>query len=258
MSSLWLHRPAPCPQARARLFCFPYAGGSASVYRFWPQGLPKELEVCAIQLPGRANRLREPALTSIPALVEALVPALMPYLDRPFAFFGHSMGAVLAYEVTHELMKRAARIPVHLFVSGRRPPHMPDPDPPLHVLPDHEFVDEINRRYGAIPPEVLSESDLMELLLPSLRADIFALETHRPTLAQTLPCPISAFGGADDRHAPREHLEAWRTQSSVSFRVRTFPGDHFYIDLRRDEVLAEVTASLAPMLVHSPSKEAAA
>lgn len=258
MSSLWLQRFAPRPQARARLFCFPHAGVGAAVYRQWSTALPVDLEVCAIQLPGRANRLREPALTSVSALVQALLPALQPHLDLPFAFFGHSMGAVLSSELARALQDQGMSGPRHLFVSGRRPAHWPNPDPLLHILPDGEFVAEIQRRYGGIPPEVAEHEELLSLLLPSLRADITALETHTPPPTRApLACPISVFGGADDPLTPREHLDGWRSETSGPFRVRVLPGDHFYLQAQRDVLLGDLAATLAPLLAGAPAREIA-
>lgn len=258
MGNLWLQITTQRPRAKARLICFPHAGVGAAVYRFWPAGLPEDLEVCAVQLPGRANRLSEPALASIPALVDALVPALMPHLDLPFAFFGHSMGAVLACEVARALRASGGAVPEHLIVSGRRPPSIPNPDPPLHCLPDDQFVEEIDRRYGGIPVEVLEHDDLMALLLPCLRADVTALETFQPRREPPLDCPISAFGGSEDSLTPRDHLDAWRSETRGVFRVRIFPGDHFYLDPRRAEVLAELSSTLASMLDVAGFSEAAA
>lgn len=257
MGNLWLQRLAPRPQAMARLICFPHAGVGAAVYRFWPAGLPEELDVCAVQLPGRANRFREPALASIPALVDALVPALMPHLDLPFALFGHSMGAVLACEVARALQAGGWAMPKHLIVSGRRPPHVPDPDPPLSDLTDDRFVAEICRRYGGIPAEVLEHEDLMALLLPCLRADVAALEAFQPQPAPPLHCPISVFGGAEDNLTPRHHLDAWRAETRDVFRVRVFPGDHFYLEPRRADVLADLSATLAPMFASAETREVA-
>jgi len=246
--SPWVSRPQPRPHARARIFCFPHAGAGASVYRLWGAGLPVELEVCAIQMPGREARLREPALSSIPEIVDALIPALQPHLDLPFVFFGHSLGAVIASELTRALSQRGGPLPQHLVVSARRPPHVPDTKPPLHRLPDDSFAAEINRRYGGIPAELLQHADVMAVLLPSLRADITALETHAPSPRAPLSMPISVFGGTHDGLTPHEHLEAWRTETAGPFRIRKFAGDHFYLKPQLAEVLADLSATFAPML----------
>lgn len=154
------------------------------------------------------------------------------------------MGAVLAAEVARALEAEGGPLPRHLFVSGRRPPHVPGPESPLHVLPDGAFVRELERRYGGMPAEITRHADLLELLLPAIRADVRALETHRPPPRPPLSCPISAFGGGDDRLTPREHLEAWRGETGGAFRVRVFAGGHFYLDAQRAEVLADVAALL--------------
>lgn len=214
------------------------------MFRLWGQNLPPEIDMCAVQLPGRANRLHEPALDRIEALVDGVAQALHGQLDLPYAFFGHSMGAVLAAETMRALALRGEPPPVHLFVSGRRPSHVPDPNSPLAHLDDTAFVTEINRRYGGIPPELLAHADVMELLLPSLRADIRALERFDVRRGARLDCPITALGGADDLLAPLEHLQAWRDDTSHAFRVRQYPGDHFYLDARRAEVLAEISRTM--------------
>lgn len=235
------------PHAAVNLFCFSHAGGTASVFRLWPAGLPSWLEIWAVQLPGRGSRWREPAIQTIPAMVDAFIPVLLPRLRRPFAFFGHSMGAVLASEVARVLSEREGIVPQHLFVSSRRPPHMPASETNLHTLSDDELVKEIDRRYGGIPVELLHSTDTLALLIPALRADIAALETFQPSRGTVLPCPISAFGGTRDPLVPRNHLEAWEDQTDGPFRVRLFPGGHFYMDSQRDALLAELSATLAPV-----------
>jgi medium-chain acyl-[acyl-carrier-protein] hydrolase len=259
MSDRWLRRLAPCPNPSANLFCFPYAGGSAAAFRLWPSDLPASLQVWAPQLPGRANRFREPVVDRMPQLVDALIEALLPHLDRPFAFFGHSMGAAMAFEVAHALGSRGQPAPRHLIVSARRPPHLPSDVSDLHPLPDDEFIAEINRRYGGIPEQLLADRNALALLLRGLRADVHALETFRPPpRRKPLDCPISAFGGAYDRLTPCSHLEAWRSQTGSAFRVRVFPGDHFYLDSHRKELLADLSTVLAPMLTSRAALESAA
>jgi len=253
--SPWLIRPTPRQSAAVRLFCFPYAGVGAVVFRSWPAGLPTDVDVCAVQLPGRTARMSEPPIASIPMLVDGIVAALTSHLEIPFVFFGHSMGATLAAEVARELARRGAPLPRCLIVSARRPPHMADPQPPLRHLSDSEFIEEIMRRYGGIPPEILREKEFLALLLPALRADIVALETHRPPRRTPLSCPIVAFGGSDDALTPKAHLEAWREETNSSFEFCVFPGGHFYLEPRRTAVLAKVSALLVRAVHEARSRE---
>jgi medium-chain acyl-[acyl-carrier-protein] hydrolase len=255
----WVYRFVPRPLSGLRLFCFHHAGGGAAAYRSWAQQSSEDIEVCAVQLPGRGDRLRESPLTTVPEIVARLLPALRGELDRPFAFFGHSMGAVVATEAARALVTQGAPAPRHLFVSGRRPPHVADPQPPLAGLDDAAFVAEINRRYGGIPAELLEHADVMALLLPGLRADILALETFNVRHGATLDCPISAYGGAADPLTPHEHLEAWRHVTRGPFRVRRFPGDHFYLEPQRSALLTDIVQSLRWALVpHDAAAEARA
>jgi surfactin synthase thioesterase subunit len=244
MLSPWLQRWGQSTHARVRLFCFPHAGGAAVAFRLWPQGLPADVDVVAVQLPGRGTRWKEPAIDSIPGIVEALVPAMKPQMDVPFALFGHSMGSIVARALADELVQRGGPLPFHLFASSRRPPRMAGSESLLHPLSDSAFVDEMMRRYGGIPAEVLAEPELVALLLPALRADMRALETYRPEGGAPLPFPVTAYGGTEDSLNPREHIEAWRGETRSAFRARMFQGGHFYLEGRRAELLGDVGEAL--------------
>jgi surfactin synthase thioesterase subunit len=249
--SPWLARPLPRAAPRLRLFCFPYAGIGASAFRLWPASFSPEIEVVSIQLPGRETRLREPPLTDIADAVERLVPELLPYLDVPYALFGHSMGATLAWATTVRLAASGASAPLHVILSGRRAPRVADPDPPLRMLPDALFIEEIDRRYGGIPAPVLADRELMALLLPALRADIAALETFRHAGHEPLSCPLTVFGGDQDPRAPASQLEPWRAETSGRFQLRMFPGGHFFVNTARAAVIDEVAR-----ILRAPREEA--
>jgi surfactin synthase thioesterase subunit len=254
----WILRPRPRPDARLRLFCFPYAGSGASVFRGWQQALPPEIECCAVQPPGREGRLAEAPHQRLGDLVEAAEVGLLPHLDRPFAFFGHSLGALACFELARRLRRRHAPQPLHLLVSACRAPQRPDPHPALHGLPDARFVEEVRRRYDAIPSEVAGHAELLELLLPTLKADFEAFETYSHTSEPPLDCPISCFGGSEDRFATREELADWREQTESFFRMKLFAGGHFYLQAFESELLAELTADLSADLSGSPSRTSAA
>lgn len=239
----WIVRFHPNPSARLRLFCFPYAGGGAPAFRGWGARLPDLVEVCAVQPPGRGSRIREEAFTRVGPLLDALEPALADYLDRPFAFFGHSMGAIVSYELAQRLRETGKTGPRHLFVSGRRAPHVPDPDPPTYDLPEPEFVEEL-RRLNGTPTEVLAHPELMELMLPLLRRDFELSQTYDPPPRPPVACPITAFGGAADRVAGREGLEAWREHTSAPFVARVLPGDHFFLHTSEAALLQIIARDL--------------
>ncbi len=246
--SVWLQHIVATQPPLARLFCFSHAGGVPGAFRFWRDGIPPQVELVAVQLPGRGGRLREPPVASITTLVDQLTPELLPYLDRPYAFFGHSMGAVLAVEVARALMKAGREGPAHLLLSARRPPHLPRLEPDLHRLPDDAFLKLLGARYGGVPPEVLREPELLALFLPALRADITALETFQSPNAQPMPCSITAYGGDEDRLVTLDQLRGWRGYTNGPFRVKQFRGGHFYLHSARDELLSDIAQALNPMI----------
>jgi medium-chain acyl-[acyl-carrier-protein] hydrolase len=239
----WVSLSRNAGEARLRLFCFPYAGGAATAYREWAGRVPRTIEVCPVHLPGRG-----PPFRRLADLVPAALEGLRSHLDRPFAFFGHSMGALVVFELARELRRRGAPLPVRLVVSAHEAPHRPPPLPPVSHLPDAELIAEVRRRFDGIPDAVMSEPELLALLVPVLRADIAMLESYVYAPEDPLPCPVTCLAGEDDRHLVREDLLAWAEQTRGSFRFRLLPGGHFFIDGSRDAVLASIVEDLSPWL----------
>lgn len=242
ISSPWIVCHRPNSQASGRLFCFPFACGAALTYRMWGSDLPPEVEVCAIQLPGRESRIREAPFANAKPLVQALSSAILPYLDKPFAFFGHSMGALIAFELTRELRRGQGLQPFCLFVSSRYAPHLNQPDPPMHNLPDDEFISRL-REYGGTPEEILNNAEIMSLLMPTLRADFSVNETYTYLDERPLDCPISAFAGVHDR-IPHHMIEEWKAHTVSEFSLRIYPGDHFYLISSRNRLLRALYQNL--------------
>jgi medium-chain acyl-[acyl-carrier-protein] hydrolase len=178
-------------------------------------------------------------------MVTAVQPLVAAASDLPYAIFGHSMGALVAFELTLALEAAGARAPSHLFVSARRPPDEPDPEPPVHALPQEEFLDELQRRYGGVPEAVRQERELLELLLPTLRADIRAIERYAPSSRRRVRCPVHVYGGSEDRHPTPSQLPGWQRVADRDVRVRLFAGDHFYLNLQRDALMSDIVASWA-------------
>ena len=240
----WIARFKPNKQAKLNLFCFPYAGGGAAIYRAWANFLPESIEVLAVQPPGRGNRLREAPMTDLSFLLQAIAVEITPYLDKPFAFFGHSMGALTSFELTHKLRAERGLEPAHLFLSGRRAPQIPDDDPAAtYNLPESEFIEEL-RRLNGTPPEVLGHSELMQLMIPLLRADFQVCQTYSYSVKPPLGCSITAIGGLQDKEVTREHLEAWRCHTSASFSLRMLPGDHFFLHTYESTLLQVISRCL--------------
>jgi len=242
-SSAWLPLLEARPDAAVRLFAFPYAGGGPPVFRPWLGLLPKSVELRAAQLPGRGARFRETHLHRIEPALDALEENILPLLDRPFAFFGHSLGALLAFELTRRLARRGLA-PVELFASGRMAPQLPEHCRPIHQLPDAAFLQELVALNG-MSPGVLASPELLELVLPAVRSDFTILESYAfHGDAPCLSCPVTVFGGDRDPRTTPAGLEGWRAQTTGRFELIVLPGDHFFIDTNRSSVVSALVSRL--------------
>jgi surfactin synthase thioesterase subunit len=224
----WIIRHKPRVKARFRIFCFPYAGAGASIFNNWDSVVPAGVEVCSIQLPGRETRQTETPFTRIFPLIDALSEVLDPYLELPYSIYGHSMGALLGFEMVRQYRRQERPLPVSLLLSGCRAPQLGDRHRPIHQLPEPEFMAKL-RKIDGTPEDVLRNRELMDLMLPVLRADFAVCETYKYLPEPPLPCAIAAFGGTQDPRATRHELVAWREQTSSSFVLRMLPGNHFFV-----------------------------
>ena len=241
--SRWLARSVEKTNATMRLFCFPYAGGTTNTYRSWQELLPESIDVAPVQLPGRGERLAESPFHSLLEMVVPLAHELQPYLDKPFAFFGHSMGALICLELTRWLRRNDGPMPTHLFVSGRRAPQLPELIPPTWDLPEPEFIQRI-RQLDGTPQEVLNHPELMQLMIPLLRADFSVCETYRHQTERPLECALTVLGGVDDAEVPYEHLQPWQEQTNSTCNIHMFPGDHFFVQTAHVEITRIIEAAL--------------
>lgn len=242
--SPWIKRPRVLPEARARLFCVPHGGGGPSSFARWIPGLAPDVEVCLVHLPGRESRLGEEPLTDLRGIADRVAEAMMPLLDLPFAFFGHSMGSIIAYEAVLALSEQPRR----LFVSASPPPHRVEEEPAIAQLPDAEFLTEIRRSYEGIPDAVWNDPELMQIMMPSMRADFAAYEGYRWWWRGTLNCPVTALGGSDDPLVPSGSLAEWSQLTSGGCHTLLFDGGHFYVNEARprlQEIVREALGSAA-------------
>lgn len=242
----WIRSSQRAARASARLFCFPCAGGGAENFRGWAAELPEFLDVSAIQPPGRGARFREPLVDRIGEWLDSLEAAIAPELDRPFAFFGHSVGALTAFELTRRLRRAGRPLPARLFVAGRRAPHLPSRRPRLHALPREQLLAEL-RSLNGTPPEVLAHEELMDLLLPILRADFSLDATHVYLPEPPLERPITAFWGDADPLADEAQTRAWSEHTTAGLSLHGFAGDHFFVNVPsvRSAMLQTIAEQLA-------------
>lgn len=235
------------PDARLRLFCLPYAGGGAAIFRSWSDHLPSSVEVLPIELPGRGRRVHEAPFKSITEMVNSVTRFVAARSDKPFALFGHSMGSIIGFEVARKLRRENLRQPARLFASGRRAPQVNESTPPTHNLSKEEFLEVLQQLNGSAP-EALQNAELMELMLPTIRADFKAIETYTYSHEPPLDCSITAFGGLQDHHVGREPVECWKTQTNSSFRLHWIPGDHFFLNTHRQQLLDVLAQELEELV----------
>lgn len=242
-SGTWTSCPLPCPGAALRLFCLPYAGAGASVFRDWPQAMAPEIEVWPIHIPGRERRLGEPPMRSIQSVATGAASGLAPHLGQPYAIFGHSMGALIGFELVRALRQARRRLPQALLVSGFGGPHCASRRPPIHARDDEPFKEAISALNGT-PSDVIANAELMDLLLPLLRADFQAVETYNYFDEPALDIPILVYSGRDDLDTPPEDLTEWSRHTIVGSRVKFFDGDHFYLRTSGPALCEQVRSDL--------------
>jgi medium-chain acyl-[acyl-carrier-protein] hydrolase len=245
-------RPRKRPGAPIRLFCFPHAGVGTSAFRGWADELPKEIEVCLVQLPGREGRLREKLFTSIQPLAKQLVAEIQPLLDRPFALYGHSLGATVAFEVARALrrghFRQPDRFPARLFVGASPAPQLAWRHSLLRDLTEDDFITMLESRYAEMPKVVMDDPQMRALLMPVLRADVAMVETYQYSPEPPLACGITAYGGTQDNAVMREELDAWREQTSADFRLHLVEGNHFFLQGQRANLLKSLAAEIHALI----------
>jgi surfactin synthase thioesterase subunit len=242
----WFSKP-PRDDADIQLLCFPHAGGGASVFADWQARFPGSIDVLPVQYSGRENRWHEPLCGDLSELVRSLADDLADLWERPCAFLGQSFGALVAFELARAILPRSGQ-PLRLFLSGARAPHLP-PRPEMHALPDGIFLEKL-REFDGLPEELLRNAELMDLVLPIIRSDFRALETHR-FVSGPLPIPISVFGGLNDSTVPVPDLLAWSTLTDKAFRVRFFKGGHSFVYQSVDAIVEHIATDLAASNTHS-------
>lgn len=237
----WFFVPSPRPAARLRLFCLPYAAGWPWAFRGWPAGLTADIEVRAICLPGRGRRTDPPA-ASLDELVAGLCGALRPLLDRPYALYGHSFGALVGFELAAELERQGAPRAQRVFVSGCTAPGSHTTRAPLHQLSDDELVAEM-LALNTAPSPALADPGVLATTLALFRADLRLAEQHRPR-GGAISSPLTAFFGQADPSATAEEMERWQSCTGGAFELRGFPGDHFFVHSQQERLLEAILQGL--------------
>lgn len=248
--SPWLRCVRPNPHATIRLLCLPHAGGAASAYAMWPRAMPRHIEVWAAQLPGRENRLSESTQVDWASLICKLAEAVGSIADGPLLCFGHSMGALMAFELARYLRHHTAFAFQGLLLSGHRAAHLAPNSVPIHHLPDDAFIQKV-AEFEGLPMTLVNSADFREIWLPSLRADFTLCERYRYVIDAPLNCPIVALGGVQDGHVRPSDLRAWAMHTHSAFRMHMLPGGHFYLHEQRERFMQTLLLELAA-LAHAP------
>ena len=244
----WVDIFDPKPDAQIRLLTIPFAGAGSIVFRPWKDLVPHEIELCAVEFPGRWRRADQPLKRRISDLAEGLYASVNAGLeDKPWALFGHSLGALVGFEFLRLVRKRQSHLPVHFFASGRRAPHLETEADArdLYKLDDSALVEAIDQRYGGMDPRIKANQDLLDLLIPILRADFEAFGTYCHQTDDPLPVPITTFGGSEDPVLPEGSLDAWQRHTSKDFRVLWHPGDHFFFQKQPQPLIKQIVGALA-------------
>jgi medium-chain acyl-[acyl-carrier-protein] hydrolase len=239
----WLLR-RPGQGRRLRLFCFSYAGGSAARFLDWQAALPSTVELCAVQLPGRAARFGEAPLHDLAQAVGAIAPVIRAEADLPFAFFGHSLGGLIAFELARHCQRQRLPMPEQLFVSGCGAPSRRRSRRHLHGLGDDPLIAALGD-YKGTPPALLSDRELMKLLLPAIRADFALVDNYVYREAEPLDIPITVLCGKDDHHVSARHRPCWQKETTDLCRMHWFDGDHFFIHAQQRQVIDCIVHGLA-------------
>jgi medium-chain acyl-[acyl-carrier-protein] hydrolase len=234
--SRWFESLSNAGAPLLRLFCFPYAGGSAHVFREWQRHLAPEIDVCLVHLPGRARRIGERPHTRVGPLVEELADAIRDEVHGRFAFYGHSLGALISFELARELRRRNYNMPVGLFLSACRGPIRVRAVRPTFNLPDQELMAEMQKLNGT-PKEVFEYPEMQKVLLPLLRADFEITDTYEYLAESPLACPITVYAGEQDQHSSVKDMAFWEVQTSAECKTRVFSGDHFFIQSQKAEFI---------------------
>lgn len=252
----WISTRTRIEGAKVRLFCLPHAGAGTALYNVWKRFLPPFVELCPIQIPGRETRLAEPSYTDCALLIAEITAALSGYMDKPYAIFGHSMGALLAFDLARSLRSAGLPDPSYLFVSGRNATHVPMKHGSMQHLADDEFLAVLADLYNGLPREILETPEFQEVYLPILRADLTLLETHRYEALAPLDCPIAAFCGKEDSNVSAEGLEAWAQHTTAAFEAKCFDGGHFYLTGPSRTDLLEFISERLTRILNSHSLQA--